>query len=320
MTIRDPRPLPGQKPAPSAATGEQWEIAHGRQRAVVTEVGATLRAYTLDGAEVVDGFGPAEWSQGGRGQVLAPWPNRLGDGRYRFAEHDAQAAIDEPEHNNAIHGLVRWRPWRLEAKAQNLVAASCQLYPSPGYPFTLQLRVEYRLGREGLTVSTVASNVGDGVLPFGLGFHPYVRPPTEDVDTALLHLPGRARLVLDDRGLPTGDVQAVAGTEFDFTTARTIGPTRLDTAYTDLERGTDRLSWAQLTDAQGERGAAQWADEGFGYLMCYTGDTLAEAERRRRAVALEPMTCPPDALRSGRNLIALEPGQRWEGTWGLMPL
>jgi len=299
-------------------TGEQWEIAHGAQRAVITEVGATLRAYSVDGRPIVAGFGADEWSHGGRGQVLAPWPNRLGDGRYRFGETEAQAALDEPERNNAIHGLVRWMPWELEVKAQNLVVARRHLFPTPGYPFNLDLRIEYRLGRDGLTITTVASNVGRATLPFGLGFHPYLQPGTDTIDTALLSLPAHERLVLDERALPTGEVRAVEGTEYDFTAPRPIGPTQLDTAYTGIARGSDRLGWAELADPAGEPATALWMDEGFSYLMCYTGDTL-DPPHRRRAVAIEPMTCPPDAFRSGRGLIILEPGQEWEGAWGIVP-
>ena len=39
-----------------------------------------------------------------------------------------------------------------------------------------------------------------------------------------------------------------------------------------------------------------------------------------RALAIEPMTCPPDALNSGIDLITLAPGQSWSGRWGLTPL
>lgn len=304
---------------PMSPTGEQWVIGHGRQQLVVTEVGATVRSYTLDGRDVIDGFGPGEWSHSGRGQVLAPWPNRLGGGRYEFSGLQAQAALDEPEHENAIHGLVRWLPWRVEAHAQNVIALVCPVHPTPGYPFSLDLRIEYRLGREGLSVTTTAANPGDVTLPFGLGFHPYLAVGTERVDAALLRLPATERLVLDARGLPTGEVQPVIGTEYDFTAGRPIGPTRMDTAFTGLRRDADGLAWASLDDPGTEHGVALWVDDRFGYLMCYTGDTLDDPARRRTSVAIEPMTCQPDAFRSGRDLVVLEPGQHWEGSWGLRP-
>jgi len=304
---------------PRSPTGVQWMVGHGRQQLVVTEVGATMRSYTVDHREVLDGFGPSEWSRSGRGQVLAPWPNRLGDGRYEFAGRSAQAALDEPARGNAIHGLVRWLPWQVEAHAQNVVALGCTLHPSPGYPFFLKLRIEYRLGREGLSVTTTARNDGDGPAPFGLGFHPYLTVGTPTVNTVLLRLPATRRLVLDTRALPTGEVQAVAGTEYDFTVPRAIGPTRLDTAFTSLERDADGLAWASIEDPGGEHAVSMWVDEHFGYLMCFTGDTVDEAARRRTSVAIEPMTCPPDAFRSHDDLVTLEPGQWWEASWGIRP-
>src|SRR5580658_130988 len=315
--------MPGPTRAPTprvgdgSPTGDQWVIAHGQQEAIVTEVGATLRSYRVGDWDVLDGFGADEWSQGGRGQVLAPWPNRLGDGRYEFGGRTSQAALDEPERANAIHGTVRWLPWRLDAHLQNVVALVCAIHPTPGYPYSVALRVEYRLGRDGLSVSSVATNTGFETAPFGLGFHPYVRAAPGSIDGCVLRLPASERLVLDDRGLPTGDVRDVAGTEFDFTRGRIIGGTRLDTAYRSLERDAGGRAWSTLEDPVSGRVVAQWVDERFSHVMCYTGDTLGQPDERRRAVAIEPMTCAPDAFRSGRGLIVLEPGQQWEGTWGL---
>src|SRR5664280_1580987 len=232
MTLR-PRTLPeDQRPAETtSATGDQWVIGHGHPRAVITEIGATLRAFTVDDRPVIDGFGPEQWSQGGRGQVLAPWPNRLGDGRYTFDGIEAQAPLNEVSRANAIHGLVRWLPWHMVGRAQNQVSLSCELHPAPGYPFALRLTIEYRLGRDGLTEVVDADNTGPSDLPFGLGFHPYLTAGTPTVDQVRLKVPAELRLLTDERGLPTS-VAPVAGTEFDFTDGRLIGVTRLDTAYT----------------------------------------------------------------------------------------
>ncbi|MGA2836730.1 MAG: aldose 1-epimerase family protein [Acidimicrobiales bacterium] len=313
-----PSPSPDQRPAQTtAATGDQWVIGHGHQRAIVTEVGATLRSFTVHDRKVIDGFGPEQWSHGGRGQVLAPWPNRLGDGAYAFEDVTAQAPINEVGRHNAIHGLVRWLPWRLSGRAQNRVSLMCELRPSPAYPFALRIEIEYRLGREGLTVSTDAENIGSANLPFGLGFHPYLTVGTTAVDQARLRVPARRRLVTDDRGLPTGAV-AVSGTEYDFTNGRPVGVTRLDTAYCDLARDGDGRVRVHVDHPDGDAGVTLWADERFGYLMVFTGDTLDEASRRT-ALAVEPMTCPPDAFRSGTDLAVLRPGARWAGSWGITP-
>jgi galactose mutarotase-like enzyme len=303
----------------SSPTGQQWRIGHGRQEVVICEVGATLRSYTIGSNPVLDGFGPDEWSHGGRGQVLAPWPNRLADGRFEFNEVRAQAALDEPERRNAIHGLVRWQPWTLQTRHQNQISLRLQLHPSPGYPFSLLLEIEYHVGREGLTVTTSASSTEDGPVPFGLGFHPYLTAGPETVDGAILQLPANDILELDDRGLPTGVRIPVKGTERDFITARFVGPTTLDTAYTTLDRDPAGRAWASLDAPGGASGASLWLDQKFPYLMVYTGDTLGEVARRRRAVAIEPMTCPPNALRTGQDVVVLQPDQEWSASWGITP-
>lgn len=316
----DPRGFPARAAArPMSATGRQWTIGHGRQLAVVTEVGATLRAYDVDGRPVVDGFGPDEFAPSGRGQVLAPWPNRLGDGRYTFAGREGRAALDDPDRANAIHGLVRWLPWRAEAHAQNMVVLHLDVHPTPGYPFCLALRIEYRLGREGLSVTTTGTNAGTVTLPLGLGFHPYLTAGTDTIDAAMLQLPARAELVLDERGLPTGEVRPVAGTDHDFTLGHAVGDVRMDAAFTDLAREPDGRAWACLSGPGGEGGVNLWMDDRFTHLMCFTGDTIADVARRRRSIALEPMTCGPDAFRTQRSLVVLEPGQEWQASWGLQP-
>ena len=313
--------MPPRSPRISIAspTGQQWRIGHGSQEVVVCEVGATLRSYTVADAPVLDGFASDEWSHSGRGQVLAPWPNRLADGRFEFNGVRAQAALDEPERHNAIHGLVRWLPWTLQTRHQNQVSLRLQLHPSPGYPFSLLLELDYHVGREGLTITTRARSLEEGPVPFGLGFHPYLTAGTETVDGAILRVPALHTLEVDDRGLPTGTGTPVAGTERDFTTQRFVGPAVLDTAFTTLERNAEGRAEASLDAPDGTSGATLWVDQGFPYLMVYTGDTLPEQARRRRAVAIEPMTCPPNALRAGTDVIELQPDQEWSARWGITP-
>jgi aldose 1-epimerase len=297
-------------------SGAQHEIFDGRRRAIVTEVGASLRAFTVDGTDVIDGYDIGERCSGGRGQVLAPWPNRLGDGRYSFQDQEAQAPLDEPQLSNAIHGLVRWLPWQLISRSDEVAALGCVLHPQPGYPWRLRLEVEYRLGDDGLTVTTEATNLAEETAPFGLGFHPYVTVGTPTIDEARLHLPGRRRLLTDQQALPTGDT-AVVDSEFDFTADRLIGSLQLDTCYTELIRDPDGGARARLEHPGGGRLVTVWVDGAFGYLMAFTGDTVNPPQRRRTSVALEPMTCPPDAFRSGRDVILLQPGAPWRASWGI---
>jgi aldose 1-epimerase len=291
-------------------SGEQVELAFDEQRAVVVGVGAGLRTYAVGERPVIDGYGAEELCHSGRGQLLVPWPNRIEDGSYEFAGRTYQLPLNEPARQNAIHGLVRWSNWSIAERAADRVAFEHVLYPQPGYPFALELRVEYSLSDDGLTVRTEATNAGSEAAPYGAGSHPYLAVDQDVVDGVELRVPAATVLVADERGLPVGSA-AVADEGLDFREARPIGPAVLDHCFTDVERDADGRAEVRL-------GATTlWADESYPYLMVFTGDPLPDVARR--SVAVEPMTCAPNAFRSGEGLIRLEPGQAHAGSWGIRP-
>jgi aldose 1-epimerase len=188
------------------------------------------------------------------------------------------------------------------------------LHPQPGYPFALELEIEYELSKSGLNVRTSATNAGTAACPYGSGAHPYLTLGTERVDEVRLQVPATTTLRSDDRGIPVGTV-AVDGTELDFRSARRIGDTKLDHGYTDLER--DNAGIARVV-AEGPDGSGRtlWVDEGYPYVMVFTGDIPAV---QRHGLAVEPMTCPPNAFRSGDGLVTLGPGESHTVSWGLSP-
>jgi aldose 1-epimerase len=297
-------------------SGEQVEISHGDQRVFVVEVGGGLRTYSIAGRAVLDGYGADEMSRSGRGQVLIPWPNRLENGSYEFAGRRHQAPIDDPAENDAIHGLVRWASWTVGRRTPESVVMEHLLHPRPGYPFSLALRIVYALSDTGLSVTTTATNCGPDPCPYGCGFHPYLTLGTERIDPLVLCAPGGTVLASNERGIPSGR-SPVEGTEYDFRRPRPIGATRLDSCFTDLERGEDGLAHVQIEDPGSGDALTVWADNGYRYLMLFTGDPLPDVNRR--SLAVEPMSCPPNAFRSGEGLIRLEPGASFTSSWGIAP-
>jgi len=291
-------------------SGDQFKIAFEQQRAVVTEVGGGLRSYDVGDRQVVDGYGADEMCSSGRGQVLAPWPNRIEDASYEFGGVRHELPVNERESQSAIHGLVRWAPWNVVEAEPQWVVVGHELHPQPGYPFAVSLQIEYELSAGGLRVSTTATNVGEESCPFGLGFHPYLRPVTPTVDTATLHLPARTVLGANERS-------PVHGTDVDFLQPRAVGDTVLDTCFADLERGEDGVARVVLGNPPSDVSTTLWVDETYGYLMVYTGDTRPDVDRR--SLAVEPMTCPPQAFRTGESVIVLVPGESTAATWGISP-
>jgi len=297
-----------------APSGKQITIAAGDQKAVIVEVGGGLRSYSAGGRELIDGYGADEMSSSGRGQVLIPWPNRLQDGSYEFHGRRHQLPLNEPQRRNAIHGLVRWAAWTAAEHEPHRAVMEYVLHPQPGYPFSLKISIEYALSDRGLEVRTTATNLSTEPCPYGSGAHPYLTLGTATIDRLILRLPARTVLRSDARGLPIG-TEAVETTEYDFRQSRRISSTVLDHGFTDLERDEDGIAHVELRDPDHGTQVSLWVDQSYPYLMLFSGDPLPDV--CRRSLAVEPMTCPPNALRTGEALIRLEPRSSFTGIWGI---
>jgi aldose 1-epimerase len=298
-------------------SGTQYEISRGAQRATVVEVGAAVRDYAVGGLPVLDGFSIGETAAGGRGQPLLPWPNRILDGQYEFGGQTHQLPIDEVARHNAIHGLTRWQSWSLLEHATSCVRLGLTIYPRPGYPFLAVLEIVYALDDDGLSVQTTARNAGDQPLPFGAGQHPYLSVGTSHIDGARLQLAAASRLEMDrERQVPSGVLLSTANTPADFRTPRTIGGQVLDECFTDLARDGSGKAHVRLSDPATGRSATLWMGRDYRYVQVFSGDTLGP-EKRRRGLAIEPMTCPPNAFRSGVDLMVLQPGEDIRLEWGI---
>jgi aldose 1-epimerase len=293
-------------------TGAQYQIKSGDWAAVVTELGATLRSLTVGGFDVINAFAADASPSGGQGQQLVPWPNRIRDGRYEFGGKQQQLALTEPARHNASHGLARYVPWRLIEHQTDAVTHEVTIYPQPGWPGVLTTGTTYRVGSEGLTVTVEAVNRGTGPVPFGYGAHPYLTVGEALVDEVSLEIPADNYLSVDDRLLPV-DLVPVNDTDFDWRAARQVGSAVLDTAFTDLSRDHDGR-W-QVNIRLADRCSLLWGDESMRWIQVFSGGSS-----RNGGIAVEPMTCGPDAFNPGpthADLLVLEPEEAFRGRWGI---
>jgi len=304
-----------------APSGDQFEISGGGYRAVVTECGAGLRELEYDGRPLVLGFPEDRSASSGRGQLLAPWPNRVAGATYTFEVTEHRPPVDERERGNAIHGLVRWAAWTPEEMTTHSASLVLRLMARPGYPWTLDLHALYDLSADGLTVTVTATNLSPAAAPYALGAHPYLVAGPGRVDDWELTLPAATRLVTDDRMIPTSR-EDVRDTDLDFRMARPLRQTSMDTAFTDLTRGPDGRVEVQLRDPAADQGVALWADAKHSYLQLFTGDALPA--HARESLAVEPMTAPANAFNSGESLVVLSPagsdGDEHSASWGIRAL
>jgi len=279
-------------------SGEQWTLRSGGYAATVVGVGGGLRGLSHDGREVLLGYGEDEAAHAGIGQHLFPWPNRITDGKYTFQGVDHQLALTEPTRQNAIHGLTRWTTWDRvdDGSDEAVVEVGHRLHGQPGYPHQLDLHLRYQLA-DGLTVTATATNVGMSDAPYGYGTHPYLSVGRV-IDECVLEFAANEWLeVSPERMTPIG-LSPVKGSQYDFHTARAIGELDIDNAFTGVGG-----SWSvTLTDP--ETGARSRLTSDTPWLQLYTGGAIG-----RTALAVEPMTCPPNAFITGQNLVVLKPGE-----------
>ncbi|WP_053207368.1 aldose 1-epimerase family protein [Jiangella muralis] len=300
-------------------SGFQVELAHGGYTAVVTEVGATLRELRHHDHALVVPFGADEIRPNYRGAVLAPWPNRVTDGAYTFEGAQRQLPLTEPARGNALHGLAAWVRWEVTAQTTGTVELTHQLVPFTGYPHPLELRVRYALDDAGLHWTVAATNTGAGPAPYGTAPHPYLVAGDGHVDDWSLELPAAEYLaVTPDRLLPVG-VEPVESAGFDFRTPRRLGDILLDHAFTALTPGADGVARAVVRAADGRGVVCSWNAAECPWVQIHTADRPGEAGNRI-GLAVEPMTCPPDAFNSGTDLVILAPGQTHETTWTIAAL
>ena len=298
-------------------TGEQFALetstSSGEIRATITAVAAGIRSLSINGIDLVPTYSEDRTPPMGAGIVLAPWPNRIRDGRWSHDGTVHQLAITEPDRSNAIHGLLRYTEYKPIARERDSITLAATIYPQLGYPFLLGTAVHYELVADGLKVTHLVENLGADAAPVALGSHPYLKiggVPTADL---VLRLDAGSHIEVDERLLPTGEVP-VDGTEWDFREGQQVGGLDLDDAFGEVASADGQVLHS-LTAPDG-RSVSIWADDEFEYVQVYTSRQFP-GEDGDVAIAVEPMTAPAEAFNSGRGLKWLDPGEEWQLSWGI---
>ncbi|WP_199277246.1 aldose 1-epimerase family protein [Arthrobacter sp. CAN_A2] len=298
----------------------EYRIEGGGYAAVVLVLGAAVRELTHDGRPLVVGFGAAEAMPNFRGAFVAPWPNRIEDGRYSFDGADHRLPINEPERGTALHGLVHDIPWSLVDHTGSSVTLACTIAPSAGYPFEVALEARFGVDVQGFRTDITATNTGSRRAPYGVCPHPYLVAGPSPLDEWVLDLPAATVLtVTPDRLLPVAK-EPVAGTPFDFRAAHALGDVKIDHAFTDLQRDADGRATVRVIDPIHGSGTAMVWGGSCPWVQIHTADLPLKPESTRLGLAVEPMTCPPDAFNTGEDLIVLEPGETHRTGWTISAL
>jgi aldose 1-epimerase len=307
-------PAPVPTAAAASLSGPSFLLESAGARAEVGTLAAVLRSLSVDGVQLTEPVGPDVVAPMGCGMVLAPWPNRVRDARWTLDGERQQLDITEPSFGNASHGLLRNTGYRLLAQTPASVTLGALIAPQHGWPFLMDTTAHYELDAEGLSVTHSVVNLSERRAPWAVGAHPYFRVGEVPTEQLTVTLTGSVRLEVDDRWNAVAQHPVDGG--FDLRDGRPLAGLDMNTAYGQLANADGRADVAWLTAPDGSS-TTLWADPAFGWVQGYAPSAFPRPAGPGPAIALEPMTAPPDALNSGTGLIWLEPGESWSGSWGV---
>ncbi|MFF1877101.1 aldose 1-epimerase family protein [Leifsonia sp. NPDC058230] len=297
-------------------SGIHFGLSSGDYHATIASVGASLRTLEFRGRPLVVPFDADEVRPAFRGATLAPWPNRVIDGRYTFNGVEQQLALTEPARGHALHGLASWLDFTVVDRAGDAVTLSATVEAQAGYPHRVDIAVTFSLDEDGLHTTVTATNSGTDAAPWGTAPHPYLVAGEGRVDDWTLSLPATTVVTItEERLLPVASVavDSPSAAGLGFVEARVIGDTFIDHAYTGLIRDAEGNATVSVLTADGTGVEMTW-DGSCPWVQIHTADTDDPATNRI-GLAVEPMTCPPDAFNSGEDLIVLEPGASSSAGW-----
>ena len=286
----------------------------GAIEAAVSPLAGALRQLTVGGEDLVEPTVGTAGLPGMAGAVLAPWPNRVEDGTWWHEGALHELDVNEPELGNANHGLLSGRRFKLSRHDDSGAELVASLRRPHGYPFEIDVLVRYEVAAgSGLTVTTTVTNAGGSPAPVALGAHPYLRVGDAGVDGMTLTVDATHAYRLDDRHIPRERFE-VGDSMWDLRQPTPV--VNVPGHATLVREGGNGILTHRLTRTDGH-GVELWADPDYRWTQIYRTDAFPAKDGPRPAVAVEPMTAPPNALRTGEGLRWLEPGESWRIAWGI---
>jgi aldose 1-epimerase len=283
-------------------------LKNGFYAAEISNFGAALASLRFQNKDLIE---PRLDSRYFSGEILAPWPNRIADGKYSYKGKVFQLKINEKSRNNALHGLVFDKPWKVLEAEESKVSLQITIDDKKIYPGPLDLQITYVLDGKGFLSTLVATNTGSVELPYGASSHPYITVPgISSVNEYWLRLGSSQVFLTDDERLLPSRLVDVTEANLDFRKVAKIDKRFIDHAFM-LDK--DFPSSVLIASESGEGVLISFDDE-TNWIQIHTADRNGAIDGRK-SLAVEPMTCPPDAFNSGLNLITLAPGEEHQLRW-----
>lgn len=298
-----------------------YDNESGEYVSVLPCMGGSINGMALSSGdklvEIIDGYTSYKDAQDNlmttfKGSNLIPFPNRIADGKYSFQDRNLQLPLNFPQEKNAIHGLLFNTEFKVIDKEDGEIG--CKLIieytaeETEGYPYKYHQKISYSLlENHKFECKIKITNLMDHSIPVGHGWHPYFRLGESLVDNLLLKFPAEEVLDVNSRNIPTGKSKSYK----EFNEFKPIQKTVLDNCFSLPTK--DEQALISIMDHDGKMGYTIWQETGkykYNFLQVYT-------PAHRKSIAIEPMTCAPDAFNNKNGLIILAPLESFSARWGV---
>ena len=269
---------------------------------IYPNLGASLQELIVNKVNIIDGItndesGLKDYANTYKSSILFPFPNRIEDGAYEFMGATHQFPVNELSVNNAIHGSVYNKEFKVTSMGSDEnIATVAFTYnsngSSAGFPFPFELKLTYKISATGsVTLSFDLVNQGNIPFPYGMGWHPYFK--TEQLATSTLSFPSKDFYACDERSIPVKTLASALPSSF------MMKDTKFDDAFSlhKSECSFNSKSYTLSFDFDCPDGA---------YLQVYTPP-------HGKSIAIEPMTCVANSFNNKIGLKELLPGK--SDTW-----
>lgn len=284
-------------------------------KAVFAKRGATLLTYHVPFkgklVDITDGYAtPEEFAirKGGRAWIMAPFSNRVDDGKYNFDGKAHDLGVTDEKNRVILHGFVNnimcdVTAQQADDRQARVTFTTSALRPGAfaGYPFSVDVSITYTLTGNRLDVEITGKNVGKEDAPFGCGWHPYFKTGENGINSLELSIPAATTIaVVEKRLLPLPGKDAYVSLDkapqLDFRPNRpaggnVLGTRVIDSAFTDLKPDADGWIRTRLFDPANGMTITVFQERGL--MHVFTGDPLPF--RPRHSVAMEPVECMTNA-------------------------
>lgn len=261
--------------------------------------GASLQALKLGGKIIIEDLSPLSYSNTYASSILFPFANRIKDGIYNFEGNDFQFHINETGNNNALHGLVFNKTFRVvnQKETENFASITLEYVEnkeSIGFPYTYAIQLEYIIKKDALDINVLVKNTGTKVFPFTIGWHPYFI--SSDLFNSTLNFDSDKQIAFDDRCITTGVNTIENESVFEVKDKQLDDCFILNSNKTQFNTPNYKL----LISASSKEN----------FLQIYTPS-------RANTIAIEPTTGVSDSFNNKIGLQTLKPNNTYQVNWNV---